>query len=330
MRKRLVRSLFYVKDIFYQIIGVINMPDFKKLSTTIYLAILLFLIPSILYAVGGKGGYAGTYLRIGVGARPLGMGGAFTALSDDATASYWNAAGLEQIKRPQFSCMYSLMSMDRTLNIATYAQPIGEIGTLGFGWLNYGVRDIDGRDISGNPTGSFSDSENAFTISLGKDLSSILLVGGSFKFLYHKLASQQATGYGFDVGVILKLGESIKIGGKIQDINSKIQWDTESKLEEEFPITTRFGISILPKEIPFIFSADVEKNSKQNNKYHVGAEYWFISSLAVRFGYNKRNFTAGVTVVIPITSVDLQLDYALAPDELNQWPVNRVSITAKF
>jgi len=304
---------------------------FKIILITISMvAGLVFFSPLPAYTTEGEGGYAGAYLRVGVGARPLGMGGAFTALSDDATASYWNAAGLGQIKDPQVALIYSSMSMDRLLNLATSAQPLKRIGTFGVSWLNYGVGDIDGRDMAGSPTGNFSDSENAFSLSFGKELSSVLLIGSSFKYLYQKLASQQATGYGFDVGVLLKIGENIRIGGKIQDIASKIKWDTDSRIEDKFPIVAILGISIALKTTPIRISADMEKNGNQNAEYHIGAEYWIIPSIAARLGYNQNHITAGGSVVIPISSVNLQLDYAFAPDVLQQSPTHQMSMVIKF
>ena len=330
VKKRLAKSQFCDEDIVLSNRGVIAMFDFKKIFITLSLASLIFLIPLPTSAAGGEGGYAGAYLRIGVGARPLGMGGAFIALADDATASYWNPAGLGQIETSQLACMYSLMSMDRMLNLASYAQPLSKIGTLGFSWLNFGVHDIDGRDAAGNPTGAFSDSENAFSLSLGKKLAPALLIGGNLKFLTHKLASQKATGFGFDIGAILKIGKEIRIGGTIQDIASSIKWDTESKLSEEFLTVTKFGISIIPQTIPIKFSADIEKNAKQNTKYHVGAEYWFKSSIAARIGYNRNHVTAGGSAIFPISSVNIQLDYAFSPDVLQQWPTHRMSMIVKF
>src|SRR5436309_7220574 len=38
--------------------------------------------------------YAGEFLKVPVGARAVGMGGAFTAVADDATAPWWNPAGM--------------------------------------------------------------------------------------------------------------------------------------------------------------------------------------------------------------------------------------------
>jgi len=251
-------------------------------------------------------------------------------LSDDATACYWNPSGLGQIGSSQLACMYNVMSMDRMLNSVNYVQPAGKLGTLGLSWLNFSILDIDGRDITGSPTGTFSDSENAFSFSLGRKLSPSLYIGGNTKFFYHKLASQKATGYGWDIGAILTIRNIIKVGCMIQDIASSIKWDTESKLKEEFPKVTRFGVSVIPKEIPITISVDYEKNIKQDAKYHVGTEYWIIPSIATRVGYDKKNITAGASVIIPISSINLRLDYAFAPDVLQQWATHRMSLVVKF
>jgi len=47
---------------------------------------------------------------VGSGARAMGMGGAFIAVADDATAASWNPAGLSQLKRPEFSFVFSYFS----------------------------------------------------------------------------------------------------------------------------------------------------------------------------------------------------------------------------
>ncbi|HEX3135666.1 MAG TPA: hypothetical protein VHX44_19040, partial [Planctomycetota bacterium] len=47
--------------------------------------------------------FDGSPIPIGAGARALGMGGAFTAVADDATANTWNPAGMTQLERPEAS-----------------------------------------------------------------------------------------------------------------------------------------------------------------------------------------------------------------------------------
>lgn len=304
-----------------------------SLSRNFFLLLLagfIFLLPFPIYGAIGEGGYAGAYLRLGAGARPLGMGGAFVALADDATASYWNPAGLGQLERPQLAAMYSLMSMDRMHNFITYAQPLGKLGTVGASLLNFGVRNIDGRDAGGNSTETFSNSENALLLSVGKRLAPALLVGGNIKFLNHRLASKEATGFGFDLGAMLKIGDILRIGGAVQDIGSGIKWDTESRLKEEFLTLTRIGISVIPKTTPLRFFADLERNQKQDTKYHIGAEYWVLKSIALRVGYNRNQITAGGSAIFPVSKANIQLDYAFCPDVLQQWATHRMSMIVKF
>lgn len=51
--------------------------------------------------------YAGEFLSVGVGARPLALGGAYVALVEDASASYWNPAALPRNDQRQFVYMHS-------------------------------------------------------------------------------------------------------------------------------------------------------------------------------------------------------------------------------
>src|SRR5512137_2740714 len=58
-------------------------------------SLLAAAIPLVLLASpAGATKYAGEFMKIPVGARAVGMGGAFSAVADDATAPYWNPAGM--------------------------------------------------------------------------------------------------------------------------------------------------------------------------------------------------------------------------------------------
>ena len=62
----------------------------KKLNQYIQ---ILFMITT-LYGVDKTGTTAAKFLSIGVGSKAVGMGGAYTSIADDATAMYWNPAGI--------------------------------------------------------------------------------------------------------------------------------------------------------------------------------------------------------------------------------------------
>ena len=75
-----------------------------RATATIY----AILIPILLHA---DGGVPGAFLRLGVGARPLGLGNAFVAIAGDASATYWNPAGLTKLKRIELEVMYGYLSL---------------------------------------------------------------------------------------------------------------------------------------------------------------------------------------------------------------------------
>ena len=73
-----------------------------------YLLIAAFLLSvTSINAQTEFGKYAGEFMAIGIGGRPLGMGGAFTGVADDVTSGYYNPAGLANLNYPQLSLMHS-------------------------------------------------------------------------------------------------------------------------------------------------------------------------------------------------------------------------------
>jgi len=158
-----------------------------------------------------RGGQPGAFLRLGVGARAMSMGGAFTALANDPSASYWNAAGLGALKYTEFMGTYAFLSMDRRYNYASFAFPIRYFGTIGVSWINLNVGELEGRDLSGRVTGTFSNSENAYVVSLGIPLLSSIYLGLSAKYLTHSLELYTSTGFGVDAGILIKVTEFLTI-----------------------------------------------------------------------------------------------------------------------
>ncbi|NNG26639.1 MAG: hypothetical protein HKM87_03885, partial [Ignavibacteriaceae bacterium] len=58
---------------------------------------------------------SGAFTDVGYGVRPMGMGGAFTAVADDPNAAYWNPAGMIKAPYPGISLMYT-----RQMSIVPY------------------------------------------------------------------------------------------------------------------------------------------------------------------------------------------------------------------
>jgi hypothetical protein len=141
----------------------------------------------------GAGTSSAEFLKLGVGARAIGMGEAYTAQADDVHSLYWNPAGLAFMQQRQASFMYSQFLKDVNYQNAALGIPL-ENGAIGgsLTYLSYGK--IDGYDISGNSIGDQSAYDMNGTLGAAW-LGSIWSLGANAKMIQEKLADEKATGF---------------------------------------------------------------------------------------------------------------------------------------
>ena len=161
---------------------------------------LILLWSSISLWAQGDGGQAGAFLRYGVGGRAMGMGRAFTAVSDDASGIYWNPSGLLGANRIELTSMYSNLFFDSQYAYFGVVFPrfgknvhdrvgrflIGPSSAIGFGWVGLSTTNFQQRTITGAYVGDFGISENAFLFSWAREEVGswgIFRYGVNFKFI---------------------------------------------------------------------------------------------------------------------------------------------------
>ena len=106
-------------------------------------------------------------MKIGPGARPVGMGEAFTGVADDIHAIYWNPAGLGTLKSPEMTGMHMQYFQNIQYEFAAFAYPTQRFGTFGFAVTNLNTDDIDRRtDDTDAAINQFGSSDNAYWVSL--------------------------------------------------------------------------------------------------------------------------------------------------------------------
>jgi len=149
-------------------------------------AIIIVLSTSSVSLSGDYAGYAGAFLRNGVGARALGMGGAFTAVAEGIDAVYYNPAGLGFIPKTMAGFSYKSLSLDRHFGHIAVAFPIRNEAAMGASWLNFGVSDVPMRGQSRQMLGEVGNSSNAFELSFGKALSEMFSLGGKIRYIQEK------------------------------------------------------------------------------------------------------------------------------------------------
>lgn len=156
--------------------------------------------------------YSNEFLAIGVGARALGMGSAYTSVVNDVTSGYWNPAGLLGVKG---DLQVGVMHSEYFAGIAKYdyvglAKPIDSLSTIGFTFVRFGIDNIpntiDLIDPSGNidydRITTFSSADQAFILSYARKLRVPgLRVGGNAKVIYRRVGEfGKAWGFGLDAG----------------------------------------------------------------------------------------------------------------------------------
>ena len=270
------------------------------------------LIPYTLRA--GDGGYAGAFLRIGAGARALGMGSAFTAIADDHSACVYNPAGVALIEGREVGLSYAFMSFDRRLGFVGFVTELKPNGGLGLGWINAGDSKIDGRDTDGQPTGDLSYSDNAFFFSFAQQIGKYGAVGIGMRYLYQKLVDQTAKGFGIDAGARLHIMPDLWIGAVVQNINAKYEWNTaywerETNTEDEVPINFRIGSAYRLLNDKLLWAIDIGKNLEQNVDVFTGGEYLLNDQFSLRVGFRDGEITAGGSFLQFVQWGDMRLDY---------------------
>ena len=158
--------------------------------------------------------YSNEFLNLGVGARALGMGKVQVSLADNATAGYWNPAGLvNQTHKYDGVLMHSELFSGVVKNdYGAFSMPLDDKSAIGVSVMRLGVDNIaDTRNIV-NEYGYvdyskieyFSVADYALLLSYARKVGSVegLSVGGNAKMIYRNIG-KFAHGYGFgiDAGV---------------------------------------------------------------------------------------------------------------------------------
>lgn len=286
----------------------------KCLSLAIGTALLMGLISA------GLAIDAAPYLRMGVGARPLGLGWAFTPLADDATSSVWNPAGLPGARDLSFTLYTARLSLDRKHSFVGIVKSVGERGAIGFAWINAGVGNIKGWDAAGNPTeGTFSYNSNAIALSYGHAAEKVSF-GAGLKILTDKFTAE---GYddlkmgfgGLDIGVIYKAFDgTVSCGAALRNLLGKLGD------EGSIPVVVDLGAAFHLMQgnkatLAFGISKEFVSIAESTTAVKLGVEYWMGKALAIRAGGShtgdRRTLYAGFSVRV----AGLQFDYAYSPED---------------
>lgn len=289
-------------------------------------------------------------LRLGFGAHATAVGEAFTARADDASAVYWNPAGLSGLPSREVFAEHDLYLQDVSINRLAYAHPLGAVDgharkAFGVSLSYLSLNGIEAR--SGNtalPDGTFGASDFVGAASYSQPLNEALTAGVTGKILQQNIGSDRATGYAADFGVLQRLGR-FRLGAALVNLGPALKIANDSS---PLPQSLRVGASV--DYAPVIASVETEiVRGESDPIYKVGVEYAAAAMLALRVGYFSRSAAAqnalkggalgaegggatallGLTAGVGLRAARYAFDYAFVPyGELGS--VHKMSFSMRY
>lgn len=243
------------------------------------------------------------FLKRDIGARAVGLGGAFTGLADDETALFYNPAGIANLSGKRLIAGYQNFVAGINTGFFGYIHPLngddptdetGQRVGVFLNYINYGT--FVRTNALGEEQGTFGGSSFAFGLHYSRKLTRKLQVGVNGKVLYANLDSFTSTGAAADIGLRYTIRERTdelkhrgfgSIGFTAQNLGGTLSAFTTTADKEPLPIVFRLGAAGRPRGTPVTLSADAIKPVDNDFYFAVGAEYDDIDKLAFRVGWSS-------------------------------------------
>lgn len=254
------------------------------------------------------------FLKIGVGAKAIGMAESQAADANDLYASYWNPAGLANIQRQQLGLMHNEWFEEMNHEFIGFVQPIGGAGVIGGSAVYLSFGELQGRDAKGKETKVFRPYAIALILSYARRFGSALSFGVNTKWVREQIDDINAQVVAFDIGGLYVVpGSSLAFGFSAQHLGPKAKF-----VEESFslPLNIRVGAAYKLLNDALTITTDVNRPSDNHPTIGVGTAYTISNVLHLRAGYkyslggNDLGFASGITSGLGLTIEGFDIDYA--------------------
>lgn len=240
----------------------------------------------------------GKPLDLQMGSRGFGMGGAFVAISDDASATYWNPAGLSQLSSLTLSETNWILKDVSNVNVnyLTGAIPISKVGTVSGGWLMQYANLEQGEP----GTALHSESswyEHAFSLAAGRELWKKLWIfentslGFSLDRYVLNSGELNGAGTGFDLGFLTRFPYGMRMGLTMRSLGADMMGE---KIDPEYRMG--FGYVWLARDQQRITVA-MDVATKENIEYSNssdGVSRNYRGFVGVEYAFHQQDWTAAV------------------------------------
>lgn len=281
---------------------------------------------------GGVGTSGANFLKTGVGARSLAMGGAAVSTVDDANAIYWNPARLARMTDTSVTATYASLFEDQSQGFLGAAAPFRDLGVFGLGVNYLTVADIEKRaGDSETADSTFKDQEYSVAASYARKsvMWDALDLGANAKMIHQSLDTYKENAYGVDLGATILVTDKITTGLTVQNLGSKLGADS-------LPVLVKAGGDwrLFSDKLTLALDGNAWITDKRYTG-NAGTEFWLAKPLALRAGYrfgqgpDNLGGASGLAVGVGFRLSSLTLDYAFLPSG-DLGDTHRISFGARF
>lgn len=298
---------------------------------TVPLVLLMVVMPAQAY-----------FKDLGVGARPLGMGGAYVATADDGNAVLWNASGLAQLDRQEITTMFAALYAG--LDARLYNE---KTDPLGYHFVGYVYPSRWGSfALSWNTFQSQVYDESTLCLSYGRKLKERVYAGLNLKRQGWSVGGNEFTrldrdipdqgtfrsGFTVDLSALCKATDRFSLGVSAENL---LPADVGLDAKENIPVNLRGGIAhkLSNPRVELLSALDITYREGDGANVHVGVESWFFDrAAAARAGWNLTCATAGFSYCVTKGWTEVQIDYAfIYPTSIQEtYGSHRVSMSVRF
>jgi hypothetical protein len=294
--------------------------------------IVISMLSQVSMAAVGESSFE--FMLIGTGARGASMAEAFTAVSGDVGAPFFNPASAGKMTGTEFSLSHISYIQDVRIEQFSAMTRTSEF-RYGIS-LNIGsVSDLERRDNypSEEPLGLFDQHNVTFSFFWAVPLSKRLCIGNAAKFAYEKLDLDEASAIALDLGLFYTITPQVAVGGTVRNLGTKPKFiDVSFDLPREY----RLGLSYRTPEGSryegVILSADYLQPEwgNKSSKLNIGGEYDYDGLLFFRLGYHFGYDSRSITVGGGLSYKSYMFDYAYVPIKNNLGNSHRFTLRIRL
>ena len=254
-----------------------------RMQRTFFVTLFISFTCSVFAYSPGTSGFQ--FLKMQVGARAAGMGGAFLAVPGDVNALFYNPAGIAAVAKKSASFSYHNDLLDINSGFIGYVHPGVGPGAIGASVLYRDYGSFAKTDVTGQELGSFSSNYFSLMGSYGLNVLKNLTAGGSLKYAQGMIDNYSSSAIAVDAGVLYSIPqEQLTLALGFYNVGTTLNAFVDAK--DPLPMQLRLGLAKRLAHLPLLIGFNAYKYNDEPWYFALGGEFTITDNLFLRLGYD--------------------------------------------